>query len=138
MKEAVRIMENDPMVFRYAWFSGRHGDIPLSNIFQAGPGQLTQLGREYLAQPCGALVANALDDSTLAESNPVVDQNSTQVTESLPEKVNAGPRKEENVGLVVGTIIVVTTILIVTAVLVVSAILLVVRVLKNQGKEESP
>jgi hypothetical protein len=58
MKEAVRILENDPMVFRYAWFSGRTNEIPLVNIF-SGTGQLTQLGQAYISQPCGAPVGVA-------------------------------------------------------------------------------
>jgi len=70
MKEAVRILENEPMVFRYAWFSGRTTEIPNVNIFQAQSGQLTQLGREYLAQPCGRATAVDGDGETLSQRSP--------------------------------------------------------------------
>jgi len=33
MKQAVAILENEPLVFRYAWFSGKTTEIPYVNIF---------------------------------------------------------------------------------------------------------
>jgi len=65
MKQAVAILESDPMVFRYAWFSGRTTEIPHVNMFSSS-GQLTQLGNEYLNQPCGNGGAAALDGSSVA------------------------------------------------------------------------
>jgi len=56
MKAALQILENDPMIFRYAWFTGRTSDNPVVNIF-GGNGQLTDLGKQYIAQPCGAPVS---------------------------------------------------------------------------------
>jgi len=69
MKTAVNILENDPMVFRYAWFSGRTTETPNVNLL-AGTGQLTQLGQAYLSQPCGPSVASAIagSDATLSTS----------------------------------------------------------------------
>jgi len=64
MKDAVAILENDPMVFRYAWFTGRASDMPNSNVFASGTGQLTDLGNQYLSQPCGPSVAAAIADSS--------------------------------------------------------------------------
>jgi hypothetical protein len=54
MREAVAILEGDPNVFRYAWFSGRTGAIPNVNLLGAD-GQLTELGQEYAGLPssCG-------------------------------------------------------------------------------------
>jgi len=63
MKDAVAILENDPMVFRYAWFTGRASDMPNGNVFGA-TGQLTDLGNQYINQPCGASVAAAIADSS--------------------------------------------------------------------------
>jgi len=63
MKDAVTILENDPMVYRYAWFTGRASDMPNGNVF-SGTGQLTDLGNQYMNQPCGSSVAAAIADST--------------------------------------------------------------------------
>jgi len=67
MTQAVSILENDPMVFRYAWFSGRTSEIPYVNIF-GDTGQLTQLGNAYMNQPCGSGPFTALGDSSSSYS----------------------------------------------------------------------
>lgn len=46
MNEAVPFLENDPMVFRYAWFIGRSSQPGAIDLF-AGPGALTTLGAAY-------------------------------------------------------------------------------------------
>jgi hypothetical protein len=48
MKTALDILEADPMVFRYSWFSGRFADAPTINLLGAS-GQLTELGQQYVA-----------------------------------------------------------------------------------------
>jgi len=50
MKDAVDALESDPMVFRYAWFTGRStGSPPISLL--AADGKLTTLGTAYAAAP---------------------------------------------------------------------------------------
>ena len=50
MREAVELMENDPMVFRYSWFAGR--STAIDNVNLLGPsGQLTPLGELYASLP---------------------------------------------------------------------------------------
>ena len=50
LTDAVNYLENDPAIFRYAWFSGRNNQIPFINLLGAD-GQLTALGQLYVAQP---------------------------------------------------------------------------------------
>jgi len=69
MKDAVAILENEPMVFRYAWFSGRTTEIPYVNLFGAD-GQLTDLGTQYLNQPCGGTVTAEITEVSAANTNP--------------------------------------------------------------------
>jgi len=50
LKDAVDALESDPMVFRYAWFTGRStGSPPISLL--AADGKLTALGTAYAAAP---------------------------------------------------------------------------------------
>jgi hypothetical protein len=57
MKTAVDILEKDPMVFRYAWFTGRWTN-PSGISLLAGDGTLTDVGNQYMTLPatdtCGA------------------------------------------------------------------------------------
>ena len=48
MKEAIPILENDPLVFRYSWFATRVGINPDISLFGAN-GTLTKLGQLYAA-----------------------------------------------------------------------------------------
>jgi hypothetical protein len=50
MNAALGILENDPMVFRYAWFTGRFPDVPSINLLGSS-GQLTALGTQYVNYP---------------------------------------------------------------------------------------
>jgi hypothetical protein len=50
MTEAVASMEKDPMVFRYAWFTGRETKARAANTLGA-PGQLAPLGETYVSLP---------------------------------------------------------------------------------------
>jgi len=68
MQQAVLILENDPQVFRYAWFSGRTTGIPMVNVL-GNTGQLTELGASYVSLPCGSS-ANAELSETSAGGNP--------------------------------------------------------------------
>jgi len=52
MTEAVTLLESDPTIFRYAWFSGRNDAIPNINLLGAN-GQLTELGQLYVSLPFG-------------------------------------------------------------------------------------
>ncbi|MCR5886959.1 glycosyl hydrolase [Hymenobacter sp. J193] len=52
MKAAVSYLENEPSVARYAWFSGRNGEIPNINLL-GDYGQLTELGQLYVSLPAG-------------------------------------------------------------------------------------
>ncbi|WP_438018756.1 glycoside hydrolase family protein [Sorangium sp. So ce315] len=50
MGEAVPLLESDPDVFRYAWFSGRTDAIPNVDLLGAS-GELTALGALYVSLP---------------------------------------------------------------------------------------
>jgi hypothetical protein len=50
MKTALQILENDPMIFRYSWFTGRWTN-PAGVSLLAGDGQLTELGNQYISTP---------------------------------------------------------------------------------------
>jgi hypothetical protein len=51
MQDAVAALEADPMVFRYAWFTGRFTSNPPVNLLTATSGQLTPLGQKYVTLP---------------------------------------------------------------------------------------
>jgi hypothetical protein len=48
MKTALQILENDPMVFRYAWFTGRWPNPSGISLLGSGSGMLTDLGNLYM------------------------------------------------------------------------------------------
>jgi putative glycosyl hydrolase len=50
MKDALTILEADPRVFRYAWFTGRSDDAPAVDLL-GKDGELTPLGQEYVGFP---------------------------------------------------------------------------------------
>ncbi|WP_210516941.1 glycosyl hydrolase [Hymenobacter terricola] len=77
MLDAVNYLEKEPAVFRYAWFSGRNGQIPNINLLGAS-GQLTALGQEYVGRPVGwepgrltpvAVTASSSETTSLNASN---------------------------------------------------------------------
>jgi hypothetical protein len=49
MQEALPILEADPRVFRYAWFTGRASTQPSLDVLGADAGLLTPLGQAYVA-----------------------------------------------------------------------------------------
>lgn len=51
MTDAVAALEADPMVFRYAWFTGRHPADPPISVLGTASGTLTPLGQAYLSLP---------------------------------------------------------------------------------------
>jgi len=73
MQQAVQILENDPNVFRYAWFSGRSTGVDNCDILGA-TGQLTDLGSEYLSQPCGSGPFTAIGDEAIASNSATLGQ----------------------------------------------------------------
>ncbi len=48
--EMVNYLENNPMVYRYAWFTGRRPDFSRINLL-GGDGELTPLGQAYVDAP---------------------------------------------------------------------------------------
>jgi len=50
MKEAIATLEADPMVFRYAWFTGRDTSADAIDLL-GGSGALTALGQQYVSAP---------------------------------------------------------------------------------------
>jgi hypothetical protein len=50
MKDALDYIENEPTIFRYAWFSGRPTAIANVDLL-AGAGALTTLGGDYVSLP---------------------------------------------------------------------------------------
>jgi len=50
MMSAIDFLENDPMVFRYSWFTGRWSTVePYLNLFDAQSGKLSDLGQLYVS-----------------------------------------------------------------------------------------
>ncbi len=45
--QSVHYLENNPNIFRYAWFIGRNPDYPTINLLDEGYGKLTALGYVY-------------------------------------------------------------------------------------------
>ncbi len=54
MQDAVDFLENDPVIFRYAWFSGRTTAIANVDLLGTG-GTLTPLGTEYVSLPAACI-----------------------------------------------------------------------------------
>ncbi len=50
MQTALKVLESDPMIFRYSWFTGRSTQTPAIDLL-AGIGSLTALGQSYLTLP---------------------------------------------------------------------------------------
>jgi hypothetical protein len=48
LQDALKILESDPRVFRYSWFTGRWTQNPVVNLLAAGSGQLSSLGQSYV------------------------------------------------------------------------------------------
>jgi hypothetical protein len=51
MKTAVDILEADPMVFRYSWFTGRWANPAGISLLGSASGTLTPLGTQYITTP---------------------------------------------------------------------------------------
>ena len=80
MLDAVNYLEKDPIIGRYAWFSGRNGQIPNINLLAPTSGQLTALGQQYVAAPVGweadklvpvLATATTQESATLGAANAV-------------------------------------------------------------------
>ncbi len=80
MLDAVNYLEKDPIIGRYAWFSGRNGQIPNINLLAPASGQLTALGQQYVAAPVGweagklvpvSASATSQESATLGAANAV-------------------------------------------------------------------
>jgi len=53
MSDALTLLEADPKVFRYSWFTGRDTSQPVVDLLGADAGALTPLGQSYVAFPEG-------------------------------------------------------------------------------------
>jgi hypothetical protein len=53
MSDALTLLESDPKVFRYSWFTGRYTSKPAISLLGADGGALTPLGQAYVAFPEG-------------------------------------------------------------------------------------
>jgi hypothetical protein len=51
LQDSVAVLEADPMVFRYAWFTGRFTKQPAVDLLGANSGVLTPLGQKYISLP---------------------------------------------------------------------------------------
>jgi hypothetical protein len=50
MMGAIDFLENEPMIYRYSWFTGnRSGSSPYIDLFQPESGKLTELGQLYIS-----------------------------------------------------------------------------------------
>lgn len=78
MTAAVNYLENEPAVFRYAWFSGRNNEIPNINLL-GNSGQLTELGQLYVSLPFASASSGRLTPvsavSSSSESNGTLPAN---------------------------------------------------------------
>ncbi|MDA3816095.1 MAG: glycosyl hydrolase [Prolixibacteraceae bacterium] len=50
MIEALSLLDNDPDVFRYAWFIAKSTGVPYNSLLEQTPGELTDLGLIYTDQ----------------------------------------------------------------------------------------
>jgi len=53
MQDALGVLEADPAIFRYSWFTGRFPSKPVVDLLAAPAGALTPLGRAYVDRPAG-------------------------------------------------------------------------------------
>lgn len=53
MQDALGVLEADPAVFRYSWFTGRFPQQPVVDLLAAPAGTLTPLGKAYGDHPAG-------------------------------------------------------------------------------------
>jgi hypothetical protein len=53
MTDALALLEADPKVFRYSWFTGRSTGSPAISVLGADAGVLTPLGQSYVSLPGG-------------------------------------------------------------------------------------
>jgi len=51
MTEALAVLEADPRIFRYSWFTGRSTGSPAISVLGADAGTLTALGQSYVTLP---------------------------------------------------------------------------------------
>jgi len=50
MRQALPMLDNNPAIYRYAWFIARSTGIPYNSLLTANPGELTPLGYLYTGQ----------------------------------------------------------------------------------------
>ena len=55
MKTALQILEADPTVFRYSWFTGRWPNVPGISLLGGASGSLTDLGNLYMTLPASSV-----------------------------------------------------------------------------------
>jgi hypothetical protein len=53
MQDALGVLEADPAIFRYSWFTGRFPSQPVANLLAAPAGTLTPLGKACVDHPAG-------------------------------------------------------------------------------------
>ncbi len=53
MSDALALLEADPKVFRYSWFTGRDSSQPAIDLLGTDGGSLTPLGQAYVTFPQG-------------------------------------------------------------------------------------
>jgi hypothetical protein len=51
MTEALAVLEADPRIFRYSWFTGRSTGSPAISVLGGDAGTLTALGQSYVTLP---------------------------------------------------------------------------------------
>ena len=94
--DAVNYLEKEPAIFRYAWFSGRNGQIPGIDLLAAS-GQLTALGQQYVARPAGWETGRLLPVATTASSRetadfPAASVSDTNINTRWASALGAGPQ----------------------------------------------
>jgi hypothetical protein len=82
MLDAVNYLEKDPIIGRYAWFSGRNSQIPNINLLAPTSGQLTTLGQEYVTLPVGWEPGRLVPVSASATSQESATLSAANVTDT--------------------------------------------------------
>jgi len=78
MNQAIQLLENDNMVFRYSWFAVEDQQFQgFNNVFD-NTGHLTDLGNQYASSPCGPFVS-ALEEESLHQKSNLNDGSSVSV-----------------------------------------------------------
>jgi hypothetical protein len=87
MTDAVNYLENEPAIFKYAWFSGRNNEIPNINLLGAS-GQLTELGKLYISLPFNGSGSQAGRLTPVAASASSIENSTTGAEKAVDGNIS--------------------------------------------------